>query len=81
MLGHNVDLLAYGPVPGMELFPYFLALLGWIVLAVLGVLFSPVMRLIRRLRGRKADPPSEGKREQQAQPSEAVAGDSQPSAG
>jgi hypothetical protein len=46
-------LLAYGPVPGIELIPYFLALLGWIVLAVFGVFFSPIMALIRRIRGVK----------------------------
>jgi len=58
----NSPLLAYGPVPGVELIPYFLALLGWIALAIFGVFFSPVMALIRRIRGVKppANPEQKG---------------------
>jgi hypothetical protein len=49
--------LAYGPAPGVELIPYFLALLGWIGLAVAALVLSPVTGLVRRLRrGRKVSP-------------------------
>jgi len=52
-------LLAYGPAPGVELIPYFLALLGWAGLALSAVLLSPIAALIRRLRGiRGATPPA-----------------------
>ena len=44
---------AYGPGPGMELIPYFLAMLAWIGLAVLGILLSPFRAVMRRLRGRR----------------------------
>lgn len=44
---------AYGPGPGMELIPYFLALLAWVGLAVLGILTSPFTAIARRLRGRR----------------------------
>lgn len=61
MFGPDSMLFAYGPVPGVELIPYFLAMLGWIVLAVFGVFFSPIMGVIRRLRGAKPAPPPERK--------------------
>ena len=53
----------YGPAPGMELIPYFLAMLAWIGLAVLGILFSPIRALVRRVRGKRpteASPPTPG---------------------
>jgi hypothetical protein len=51
----------YGPGPGMELIPYFLAMLAWAGLAVLGILLSPVTALVRRIRGRRpgAEPPAQ----------------------
>ncbi len=44
--------MAYGPMPGLELIPYFLALAGWVALAFAGILWSPVAALFRRLRRR-----------------------------
>ena len=43
-------LLAYGPVPGMELVPYFLAMLAWVALAIISIFLSPITALMRRLR-------------------------------
>jgi hypothetical protein len=43
-------LFAYGSVPGVELIPYFFALLTWIGLALGAVLLSPFLALFRRLR-------------------------------
>lgn len=48
--------LAYGPVPGVELIPYFLALLAWVGLALASVFLSPITALIRRLRRDKHTP-------------------------
>lgn len=48
-------LLAYGAAPGMELIPYFFALLAWLGMALAGILFWPVTALIRRLRGRRPE--------------------------
>jgi hypothetical protein len=51
-------LLAYGPAPGMELIPYFLALLGWVGLAFFAILMAPLSALLRRIRrngGRRAN--------------------------
>jgi hypothetical protein len=50
-------LWAYGPVPGIELIPYFLGLAAWVGLALLAVLSAPFSALLRRLRGTKSDPP------------------------
>ena len=52
-------LLAYGPAPGMEFIPYFLALLGWIGLALGSFILWPVTALIRRLRRGRSVPPGE----------------------
>ncbi len=49
-------LLAYGPAPGMELIPYFLALLAWVGMALAGVLLWPLSRLLRRLRRGRGAP-------------------------
>ncbi|HEV3143669.1 MAG TPA: hypothetical protein VGZ47_07295 [Gemmataceae bacterium] len=46
----NLFVLAYGPVPGMELVPYFLALLAWAALAIISIFLSPITALLRRLR-------------------------------
>jgi hypothetical protein len=46
-------LLAYGPLPGAELFPYFLGLLVWVGLAVAAVLRAPIVALFRLLRRRR----------------------------
>ncbi len=46
--------LAYGPAPGMELIPYFLALLAWVAMALAGVLLWPLTNLLRRLRRGRA---------------------------
>jgi hypothetical protein len=54
----GADLLAYGPAPGLELIPYFLALLAWMGLALLAVLLSPFRALLRRLRGTGSGPQS-----------------------
>jgi hypothetical protein len=49
---------AYGPSPGMEFIPYFLALLAWVGVALAGVLLWPISVLLRRLRRtRGVDPP------------------------
>jgi hypothetical protein len=52
-------LFGYGPAPGMELIPYFLALLAWAGLAVLGILFAPIRALVRRIRGKRPEPTAE----------------------
>jgi len=49
-------LWAYGPVPGVELIPYFLGLVAWVGLALLAVLTAPFSALLRRLRRRKSVP-------------------------
>ena len=49
-----LGLFAYGPAPGVELIPYFLALLGWVVLALGAILLSPLTALLRLLRRRRA---------------------------
>jgi hypothetical protein len=46
-------LFAYGSVPGVELIPYFLALLAWIGMALAAIFLSPFTALIRRLRKTK----------------------------
>jgi hypothetical protein len=51
-------LVGYGPVPGVELIPYFLGLLAWVGLALASIVLSPLSALLRRLRrGRSAPPP------------------------
>jgi hypothetical protein len=52
-------LLAYGPMPGMELIPYFLGLLAWAGLALGAIFVSPISALIRRLRRTKGAPHAE----------------------
>jgi hypothetical protein len=52
--------LAYGPAPGMELIPYFLALLAWVAMAFAGVLLWPITSLLRRLRRGRNGPSAEG---------------------
>jgi len=51
------DLLVYGPAPGVELIPQFLALLAWVGMAFLAVLRAPLSALLRRLR-RSGKPPA-----------------------
>jgi hypothetical protein len=46
----SVSLLAYGSVPGMELIPYFLALLAWVGMAIGAIFLSPITALVRRIR-------------------------------
>jgi hypothetical protein len=55
-------LFAYGPVPGVELIPYFLGLVAWAALAFAAVLLAPFAALLRRLRraGPAAPPGPEG---------------------
>ena len=43
--------IAYGPFPGIELFPYFLALMAWLVLALFSMVLAPLKAMWRRLRG------------------------------
>jgi hypothetical protein len=64
MLDPSTPLFAYGALPGVEFFPYFLALLSWVLLAVIGVFLTPIMKLIRQLRGRDAASPAGSKSEQ-----------------
>jgi hypothetical protein len=47
-------LFAYGPVPGIELIPYFLGLVGWLGLAIVAVFWAPIAALWRRLRGNRS---------------------------
>jgi hypothetical protein len=50
-------LLAYGPAPGVELIPYFLALLACAGMALMSVFLSPINAFLRWLRrGRRAGP-------------------------
>jgi hypothetical protein len=46
------SLLAYGPAPGVELIPYFLALAAWAGLAFVAVLRYPFSALLRYLHRR-----------------------------
>lgn len=62
------ELFAYGPVPGVELIPYFLALLAWIGLALGALILSPFTAVIRRLRRLRGAPPTEPKSEQPTEP-------------
>jgi hypothetical protein len=48
-------LIAYGPAPGMELIPYFLAMLAWAGLAVLSIVAWPFVKAWRRIRGKRAE--------------------------
>lgn len=57
------DLWAYGPAPGVELIPQFLALTAWAGLAFLAILWAPCSALLRRLRRTKNAPPAEAKNE------------------
>jgi hypothetical protein len=52
-------LFGYGPAPGLELIPYFLALLAWAGFAVVAVLVSPFSAVLRRLRRAKKPPQPE----------------------
>jgi hypothetical protein len=56
-------LLAYGPVPGVELIPYFLGLLAWVGLALAAILRWPLFALLRRFQKTPGAPPVELKRE------------------
>lgn len=53
------SLLGYGPLPGVELIPYFLALLLWVGLALLSILLSPISALIRFIRKARRSAPIE----------------------
>jgi hypothetical protein len=48
--------LLYGPVPGVELIPYFLGLLAWVGVAIAAIFLAPIRALIRRLRNRRSNP-------------------------
>ena len=52
-------LLAYGPVPGVELFSYFLALVMWVLVALGALFLSPIVALVRKLRRTRASPAGE----------------------
>jgi hypothetical protein len=54
----SASLLGYGPLPGAEMFSYFLALLAWI-LAFTAAVLTPILALVRRLRRGKRPPPAE----------------------
>jgi hypothetical protein len=69
-----LSLFAYGPVPGIELIPYFLALLAWMGVAFGAILLSPItalLRLFRRGKGRRS-PPAEPTSEASAPQTAAV---------
>jgi hypothetical protein len=55
----SAPVFAYGPAPGMELFPYFMGLLAWAGLALVTALLWPISALRRRFRTRKDAPPAE----------------------
>lgn len=46
--------LAYGPFPGIELIPYFLALVVWAGMAFFAALLSPLRALWRRIQTRRS---------------------------
>ena len=54
-----LDLFAYGPVPGVELIPYFLALLAWVGFAFGAILLSPLTALLRLFRRARRTPPAQ----------------------
>jgi hypothetical protein len=58
-----VNLLAYGSLPGMELIPYFLALVAWVFMAISAIFLSPFTALIRRIRRTRGTPAAEAKSE------------------
>lgn len=70
-----VGLFAYGPAPGMELIPYFLALLTWVGMAVLAIFLSPITALVRRLRRARGAPATEHKNETVTPPVQESRGD------
>jgi hypothetical protein len=55
----SLAVLAYGVAPGMELIPYFFALLAWVGMAMAGIFLWPIMALIRRLRGSRQPMPAD----------------------
>jgi hypothetical protein len=61
-----LGLFAYGPVPGVELIPYFLGLLAWMGLALGAVLLSPISALLRLFRRKKVAPRTESASEPKA---------------
>lgn len=46
----GASLFAYGPAPGVELIPQFLALVAWAGMAFFAILLAPLTALLRRLR-------------------------------
>jgi hypothetical protein len=52
-------LFAYGPAPGIELIPYFLALLAWVGVALGSILLAPITALLRLFRSRRRAAPPE----------------------
>jgi len=58
-----IVLFAYGPAPGMELIPYFLALLAWAGMALAAIFLRPLTAFYRYLRGIKPAPPTENQTE------------------
>jgi hypothetical protein len=50
------SLFAYGSLPGMELIPYFLALLAWVGMALAAIFLAPFTALLRRLRSSRNPP-------------------------
>jgi hypothetical protein len=53
---NSACVFAYGSLPGIELIPYFLALLAWVGMALAAIFISPFTSLIRRLRKPKNSP-------------------------
>jgi hypothetical protein len=45
----SAALVAYSPGPGLELIPYFLALLSWAGLALAAIFLAPITAFVRRL--------------------------------
>lgn len=49
-------LFAYGAMPGVELIPYFLALVTWVALALGALFLSPFTAIVRRFRRGRGAP-------------------------
>ncbi len=64
----SASLLAYGSAPGMELIPYFLALLAWVGMAFTAIFLSPIAALVRRIRRGRGVPVTEPKNEPETTP-------------
>jgi hypothetical protein len=60
----------FGIGPGLELVPYFLALMGFVGAALLAVVQWPLQALIHRISRRGADPQGDVNSDQNEEPGE-----------